>query len=181
MSLPDVSSFVTPETVVSHFYIKDGDIVADYGSGSGAFLPFLSKRTPAGRVYACEIQKALVETIGYYARSQGLTNIYPLWCDLEEDHGIPIQDSSVDVGVLANTLFLIEDKQTAIIEMARTLRSGGRLLLIDWSESFGGLGPTAAHVVSQTEAAALFESNGFVLEQVFPAGAHHYGLAFRKI
>ena len=61
------SGFVTPEIVVSHFHIREGDVVADFGAGSGYYTPELSRRVGNGRVYACEIQKALVEKVGALA------------------------------------------------------------------------------------------------------------------
>ena len=178
---PDTSSFLVPDIVVSHFHIKEGDVIADFGSGSGHFLRTLSKRVGSGKVYACEIQKALVEKISTYVHAEQLLNIYPLWCDLEEVNGLKITTDSVDIGILVNTLFQIEDKETAIEEMSRTIHVGGRLIVIDWTDSFKGLGPTPDHVVTEAEATALCESLGFVLEQAFPAGGHHYGLVFRKI
>lgn len=177
------STFVVPDVVVTHFHLKLGDTIADFGAGSGYFLKALSSRVGGtdGRVYACEIQKNLVEKIGEQARSLGLTNIYPLWCDLEEVNGIKIKDQTLDVGILVNTLFQIEDKQVGITEMARTIRTGGRLIVIDWTDSAEGMGPKPEHVVTAHDAAVLIEANGFVLESEFPAGSHHYGLAFRKI
>jgi ubiquinone/menaquinone biosynthesis C-methylase UbiE len=178
---PDTSSFLVPDVVVSHFHIKDGDVVADFGSGSGHFLHSLALRVGTGKVYACEIQKSLVEKISTYVHAQQLLNVYPLWCDLEEPNGLKIATDSVDVGILVNTLFQIEDKEMAIKEMSRTIHMGGRLIVIDWTDSFAGLGPMADHVVTAADATALCESLGFVLEQEFPAGGHHYGLVFRKI
>lgn len=175
------NGFVSPQVVVSHFHVKDGDVVADFGAGSGYFLPELSRRVGHGRVYACEIQKGLVEKIGEQARHLGLQNIHPLWCDLEEQQGIRIKDGAIDLGILANTLFQLEDKTIAITEMGRTIRSGGRLIVIDWTDSFGGMGPAEYHVVKAQDAVPLFESLGFVFEQEFPAGSHHYGLSFRKV
>jgi ubiquinone/menaquinone biosynthesis C-methylase UbiE len=174
-------SFVIPEIVTSHFHLKDGDIIADFGAGSGYFLRALSLRVGSGRVYACEIQKSLVEKVGDVIRSQHLTNVYPLWCDLEEVGGVPIKEATLDVGILVNTLFQLEDKEAACAEMNRLIRPGGRLMVIDWTDSFNGLGPSADHVYEERFAINLFESNGFVLEQTYPAGAHHYGLAFRKV
>lgn len=174
--------FVIPDIVISHFHLREGDVVADFGAGSGFFLKALSTAvSDSGKVYACEIQKQLVDKLGDTARTQGLNNIYPLWCDIEESNGIKLADSSLDVALLINTLFLIDDKKTAIKEMARTLRTGGKFLVIDWTESFAGLGPKPDHVITASETTDLFEENGFVLERDFPTGDHHYGLAFRKI
>jgi ubiquinone/menaquinone biosynthesis C-methylase UbiE len=178
---PATQSFVIPDIVISHFHLKEGDVVSDFGAGSGFFLQALSARVGSGKVYACEIQKALVEKVSEQVRSQHLLNVYPLWCDLEEPGGVPIKDGALDVGILANTLFQLEDKQTACAETYRMIRLGGRLMVIDWTDSYGGLGPAPDHVCSEAEAKNLFENHGFVLEQTYPAGAHHYGLAFRKV
>lgn len=182
MNTPIGGRFVIPNVVATHFLIREGDMVADYGAGSGFFLKVLSEAVGAtGRVYAVEIQKQLVEKLGEVARLQGLSNVQPLWCDLEEANGIKIGNGELDVAIVVNTLFMIEDKPTSIKEMGRTLRSGGKFFVVDWSESFGGLGPHPEQVVTSSMATNLFESNGFVLDREFPAGDHHYGLAFRKL
>ena len=169
------SRFVIPEQVASHFHIRPGDVIADLGAGSGYFVPELAKRTgPSGKVLACEIQKPLVEKIGEVSASQNLHHVHPLWCDLEEAEGLKIESAAVDIAILINTLFAIEDRITAVQEIGRVLRPGGKLFIIDWTESFGGLGPTPEMVVNKDEAIALLESNGFVFETEYPAGDHHY-------
>ncbi len=171
-----------PDKVTTHFHLHEGEMVADFGAGSGFFLkPLAGAVGENGRVFACEIQKPLVEKLGEQARVQGLTNIHPLWCDLEEANGIKIGTGELDAAILVNTLFMIDDKQTSLTEMSRTLRKGGKFIVIDWTESFAGLGPQPGHVITVEGAKALFESNGFVFERDFPAGEHHYGLAFRKV
>ncbi len=182
MNTPIGGHFVVPDLVITHFHLREGDLVADYGAGSGFFLRALSKTVGSdGRVIACEIQKPLVEKIGEQARLWGLHNVHTLWCDLEELNGIKIGTGELDAAILVNTLFLIEDKETAIKEMGRTVRSGGKFFIIDWTESFGGMGPSYNHVVNSADVTNLMESNGFIFEREYPAGDHHYGLAFRKV
>jgi len=182
MNLPTLGRFVIPEVVATHFLLHEGDKVADFGAGSGFFIPVLSAAVgDSGRVFACEIQKQLVEKLGSFARMKGLSNIDPLWCDLEAPRGIKIADHTLDAAILVNTLFQLEDKDTSITEMARTLRPGATMHVIDWSESFSGLGPAPTSVVTKDAAIALFESNGFQYEREYPSGEHHYGLAFRVL
>ena len=177
-----LNRFVDPETVVSHFHLREGDSVADFGAGSGFYIEILAKKVGyQGKVYACEIQKELVEKIGTVARQKNLTAVHPLWCDLEQEKGVKIVDGVLDVGLLINTLFQLVDKDVAVQEVWRTLRAGGKLFVVDWSDSFGGLGPQPADVFSQENAKALLEEHGFVFERTFDAGDHHYGLAFRKM
>lgn len=182
MNTPVTRRFVVPDVVASHFHIREGDIVADYGAGSGFFLSVLSRAAgEAGRVFACEIQKNLVEKLGDQARTLGLHNVHPLWCDLEAANGIKISTGELDIAVLVNTFFQMEDKETAVQEMGRTVRKGGKFFVVDWAESFSGLGPQPKQVITATETKALFEANGFIVDGEYDAGEHHYGLAFRKV
>ncbi len=172
---------MVPEVVSTNFHLRQGDKIADFGAGKGYFMKTLSNFVgPEGRVYACEIQKGMVEAITDLAQSERLGNVEPIWCDLEALNGTKLDDGILDVGILVNTLFILEDKDTAIEEMKRTLRSGGKLFVIDWTESFGGLGPHPTQVVDEDTAKDIFEAHGFVFERDFDAGDHHYGLAFRR-
>jgi arsenite methyltransferase len=173
--------FAEPAIVVSHFHIREGDTVADFGAGSGHYMQGLSRAVGvSGRVYLCEIQKNLVEALGVRAQELRLRNVHPMWCDFETLGGTKLKDNTLDVALLSNTLFQIIDKPTSLREVARTMRSGAKLFIIDWSDSFGGLGPQPEHVVHEAEAKILAEDVGFTYERSFPAGDHHYGLAFRK-
>jgi len=182
MNIPGSGTrFVEPQTVITHFHLAPGDRVADFGAGSGFFLEALSRAVGAeGEVYACEIQKKLVDRLGQIAHEKRLGNVHPLWCDLEVMGGTRLQENALDAGVLANTLFQIEKKDVALAEMYRVLRPGGKFFVIDWSESFAGLGPHRDHVVTQEQAQRLCEDVGFSYERDYSAGAHHYGLAFRR-
>ena len=177
-----IKRFVDPQTVVSHFHLREGDSVADFGAGSGFYVEILARKVGnQGKVYACEIQKELVNKIGTLARQKGLSAIHPLWCDIEQEKGVKIGDAMLDVGLMINTLFQLEHKQTALSEVSRTMRSGGKFFLVDWTDSFGGLGPKQSDVIASADAQALVETHGFVFERSFDAGDHHYGLAFRKV
>ncbi len=173
--------FVVPSVVTTHFHIREGDTVADFGAGGGYFLDVLAQAVgQEGVVYACEIQKDLVEKLGNIARTKGLAQVQPLWSDVEELSGSKVPEGVLDAAILVNTFFQLEDKSTALKEIARTMRSGGKLFVVDWSESFAGLGPQPDAVVTEALTKDLCEQEGFVFERSFDAGDHHYGLAFRK-
>lgn len=173
--------FADPTVITTHFHILEGDVVADFGAGSGNFLKSLSTAVgPSGRVYALEIQKVLVDKLELRAREEHLTNIQPIWCDLEAAGGTKLGDGIIDVGILMNTLFQIEDKEAALKEMARIVRKGGKFFVVDWTDSFSGMGPQPQDVIREADARLLVEKTGFNFERTFPAGDHHYGLAFRR-
>lgn len=177
----ETGKFVEPNVVVSHFHLHEGDEVADFGAGSGHFMkPLADAVGKSGKVYMTDIQKNLVDALGIRARELRLSNIRPLWCDLEAPQGTKLKDGLLDAGVLSNTLFQFVQKEHALTEIARVLRKGAKLFVVDWSDSFGGLGPRPASVVPEINAKMLIEKCGFVFERSFTAGDHHYGLAFRK-
>lgn len=173
--------FSDPAMVTTHFHIREGEVVADFGAGSGHFMKPLSRAVgKSGTVYLCEIQKTLVEALDIQAREAGLSNVRVVWGDVEVIGGTKLKDVSVDIVILSNVLFQSIDKPTLFLEVSRVLRKGGKLFIIDWSSSFAGLGPQPEHVISEADARRLAEQAGFTYERSIPAGEHHYGLALRK-
>lgn len=173
--------FVDPTNAVTHFHLREGDAVADFGAGSGAYLkPLADAVGLSGTVYACEIQKNLVDALGTKVAEQRLSNVRPVWCDIEAPGGTKFNDAALDAALLSNVLFQFENKDAALTEVARVLRRGGKLFLIDWTDSFGGLGPRPEDVIRDADARTFLERAGFSCEGTFPAGDHHYGLLCHK-
>ena len=58
----------------------------------------------------------------------------------------------------------------------RILKKGGRALIVDWKDSFGGIGPQPHDVITERDAKRILGEVGFVATRSFPAGDHHYGI-----
>lgn len=150
--------------------------VADLGCGTGAYTFEILQRVGAsGKVFALDIQKPFIEKIANECKSRHIINVTALWDDLDDANGIGLKDSSIDRVVIANTLFQIDDVQKFATEVKRILKPGGLALIVDWSESFGGLGPTPQTVVKKERALGIFERAGFQFKKDVNAGDHHYG------
>ncbi len=174
--------FSDPNVIVSQLHILPGASVADLGAGIGAYSVALSKAVgPTGKVYACDVQKDLLVRLDNEAKSLGITNIQTVHSNIEIPQGTKLRDASVDWVVLANTLFQSEDRQALVAEIARILKPGGCALLVDWTESFGNMGPHEHDVISRFEAERLFAESGMrPTAQAIDAGSHHYGVVFRR-
>ncbi len=173
--------FISPDIVATHFHLRTGDKVGDFGAGTGNFVGVLSRLVGReGRVYSAEIQKNLADTMSERIRKEHLGNVEVIWGDIEAPGGSKIEDGTLDAAVMVNALFQMDDRAAAAGEIARTLRPGGKFFIIDWSDSWGGMGPAPAQVLSPSAARSLAETTGFTFERDFDAGDHHYGLAFRK-
>lgn len=173
--------FSDPEKNIEQLGLEPGMSVADLGAGSGFYAIAAARAVlGAGRVYAIDVQKDLLQKIKTNAHREHLANVEVLWGDLEKLGGTRLRDLSVDVAIVANTLFQIKDKNTLLLEAKRILKPKGRLLIIDWSDSFGGIGPHKDEVLTLASAKTLCEKAGFAFEHELSAGSHHYGLVFRK-
>jgi len=174
-------AFAHPRKNISEVGLSDGQRVADFGAGPGHYtIPAAKAVGDEGHVYAIEIQKKLVSKIESKIEDAGLTNINVIWGDLEKPEGSTLDDQLVDLVIASNVLFQIKDKEQFFKEAYRVLKRGGRMLVIDWSDSHGGLGPNQKHLVSEDEVRTLAKNAGLSAQQVIEPGAHHYGVVFQK-
>ncbi len=173
-------NFISPEAAATHFHVRFGDRVADFGAGSGHFTRALSRLVgPEGKVFAIEIQKQLAEAISAMAQKERLSNVESIWGDLEVLKGTKLPDKTLDMVLISNTLSMLPDKETTLLEAARVLRKGGKLCVIDWSDATGDMSSSQSLRISEATVKDLASQAGFTFERDFPGGAHHYGLSFR--
>jgi len=174
-------SFSDPQQNIAQLDLEKGARVADFGAGSGFYTMALARAVGGeGRVYAVDIQKDLLEKIKNTARLEGFFNIEFVWGDLERLGGSKIPEDSLDSAIVANILFQVENRDVFLTEIKRVLKPNGRVLVVDWSESFGGMGPEVSRVITKLQAQKLFIDKGFKLTREIEAGSHHYGFIFSK-
>jgi ubiquinone/menaquinone biosynthesis C-methylase UbiE len=173
--------FSNPADILRQCGISVGSVVGDFGTGSGVYAHEAAKFVGTnGVVYAFDVQKHLIARLIKDIEHLKNKVIHPLWIDLEHEKGTGLNDDVLDLAICANVLFQIEKKESFIKEVARVIRPGGRVLVVDWKESFGHLGPHPESVVPAREAQQLLNIAGLEFDKTIAAGAHHYGFLFRK-
>ncbi len=171
--------FADPEKIIKKLDLREGMHVADMGAGVGSYSIPAARAVlghPAGKVYAIEIQKDMLTRLKNEADKAHVKNIEIIWGDIEKIGGTKLADHSVDAVIASNILFQVEDKKTFIDEIRRTVKPGGKVLCIDWKNSFGGMGPEAKKIIPRIASLHLFEKAGFSLAENIEAGEHHYGI-----
>ncbi len=172
--------FAHPERIVSQVGIEPGMVVADFGAGSGAYTLAVAKELhSAGRVYAVDVQKDLLRRITNEAAHKRLKNVEVIWADLEVSHASKLADHSADVVIISNLLFQLVDKMPPLREAHRILKRHGKLVVIDWSESFKHMGPAPEDVVTKEKTLEYATRAKFALLKEIGAGAHHYVLLLK--
>jgi len=172
--------FLNPKKVIENLEIEKKDTVVDFGAGVGRYTIPLIKKTTEGRVYAVEINPDTIDRLRNElsdARVAGSVDI--IRADIERNI-IQIPQDSVDWVIAANIFFAIEKKDDTINVIKNLLKPDGKVLVIDWEESFSGMGPSPEHVFSEYDAKEIFAKHGFHLIKRIPSGSHHYGLIFSR-
>jgi len=156
--------------------------VADFGSGGRAYFALHSAKMvgPAGLVYAIDILKGNLQAVEDLARFYNFKNIKTVWADLEVPGSTKIQDSTIDIVVIANLLFQTRKHKEIVQEAHRVLKKDGKLLLIEWKKINSPLGPPVEMRLDTNQVKKFIQENNFKLEKEFDAGPYHFGLILIK-
>ena len=173
------ASFSSPHENVLQLGLREGMKVADFGAGTGHYARAAAGVVGhGGRVYAIDVQEDVLKHLKLNTQVHHQGIIDTIWGDIEKPGGTHLRDASLDAIILANTLFQVENRFGLLGEMKRVLKSGGKLLVVDWAGSYGGMGPALKQVVSEHDAEDFFINGGFHKVKSFRAGPHHYGIVF---
>lgn len=162
--------------------LQEGERVGDFGVGSNATWTIASARVvgDTGIVYAVDILKQVLEAAQTKASLEGLHNIKTVWSDLEIPGATKIPEATLDMVYIINTLYKTSQPAKVIAEGARLLKSGGRLVVIDWKTAPQGFGPDEKHRVHPEDVERECLRLGLKPLQIFSPGDYHFGLLFQK-
>jgi ubiquinone/menaquinone biosynthesis C-methylase UbiE len=100
--------------------------VLDVACGPGIVVEVLAKS--AGEVVGCDITPEMLAKAGQRCAAAGLTNVRFAPGRAE---ALPFEDASFDVVVSRSALHHFPDVPAALSEMARVVRTGGRVVTVD--------------------------------------------------
>lgn len=158
--------------------VAPGMQVADVGAGDGAVAGAMAALVGAtGRVYATEISGDRVAGLTARKERHGLTNLEVV-AARADDTGLP--DGACDALYLRHVFHHLDDRRGMVDRLARAVRSGGRIAIIDFPPGalwFHG----ADHGVTADAARQVFDDAGWRLrERRDDWGGGSYLLVFER-
>jgi ubiquinone/menaquinone biosynthesis C-methylase UbiE len=174
------SRFLDPSEILAYAGLQQGDIVADFGCGNG-FYPIAAAKLVGdnGTVYAVDVKAEALEATMSAAKHEGLNNIYSIRHDMELP-GADIKENSCDAVILAGILHLSKLQQNVLKETYRVLKSGGKVIVIEWKKEKLPFGPNINNRLAPHQVNDIFSKSGFRFINEMPADAFHYSLVFQK-
>lgn len=119
--------------VVETLNLAKGMKVADLGSGSGLFTRPIAQAVGAnGMAYAIDIDQGLLDIVSAKAREAGIANIRTI-LGATDDPKLP---EPVDIVLICDTLHHIANQGPYLKTLAKYLKPGGRVAVIDFSDTW---------------------------------------------
>jgi ubiquinone/menaquinone biosynthesis C-methylase UbiE len=151
------------DQVVRALALREGDIVADLGAGTGLFEPQLAYAVGTrGRVYAVEIDKGFLDEIDRKVEELHISQIETV-LGAPSDPQLPTR--TVDVALMHDVLHHVEQRQAYLKAVAGYMKPGGRIAVVEFNPKDSPHKDDAALIVSKEQAAAWMAEAGFVPAQ----------------
>lgn len=110
--------------------IMPGEQIADIGAGTGFYSQLFARATGLdGWVYSVEVAPKFLQHIAARATADGIENLTPV---LGTDVSIRLPPASVDLVFICDTYHHFEHFPQMLASIKRSLKPGGRLVLIDF-------------------------------------------------
>jgi ubiquinone/menaquinone biosynthesis C-methylase UbiE len=169
--------------ILSKAQINENIKVADFGCGSSGHFIFPASKIVGkyGKIYAVDILKTTLEAINKRIKQENIKNIKTIWSNLEIFKATKIESGSLDVGMLLNTLYQSHKKAEILREVIRTIKKGGKLLVVEWKNISSPFGPPKEEQVKADLLKTGAQKLGLKIEDEFDAGRYHYGILFTKM
>jgi SAM-dependent methyltransferase len=171
---PERDAWQRPADVIAMLEIEPGMNVVDLGAGTGYFLRYLSEAAGAGgHVIALDTEPRMVAHMVERAEREQLANV-------EARVAAPDDPAleAVDRILIVDTWHHLADRERYAAHLARALRPGGFVLVVDFDEASPHGPPPAMRLAAETIVREL-EAGGLAAEIVQEALPYQYAVRGR--
>lgn len=125
---PEREAWQRPDALVESLALASDATIADLGAGTGYFALRFATAAPEGRVYAVDIEAAMVEWLGQRAREAGRDNLVAIHGEASD----PKLPEPVDLVFMCNVFHHLADPRAYFEHVAASLRPGARVVIVDF-------------------------------------------------
>jgi ubiquinone/menaquinone biosynthesis C-methylase UbiE len=145
-----------PDEVVQAVGLKNGETLYDLGAGSGYFSFRFARAVPGARVIAADLEPEMIRHIHHKASLEGIPNLSPVLVKT----GDPQVPSDADVIFVCDVLHHVSDRAHWLRRLTSEMKSGARLVLIEFKEDKLPEGPPESAKIPRTELLQLVTRSG---------------------
>lgn len=175
-----MSQFTNPNNIVASVGLNRGDRVADFGCGSGYYVvPAAQIVGQDGQVFAVDIQPEMCAVSMSAAKMHNLKNVKIVQADLTAPlHDI--EQTSCDAVIIGSILHQVSKADLLLRNAYKLLKTGGKLLVVEWKPELTTFGPPMDKRVPQKELEKAVQSLGLKKVKDITTDSFHYAVVFEK-
>ena len=156
---PARDAWQMPDRVIEALALPPTAAVADIGAGTGYFSLRLAKAVPKGKVYAVDIEPAMLEHIRKRAAEEKLANVVAV---LGAENA-PNRPSAADAVIVVDTYHHLPNRVAFFRDLQKSLAPAARVAIIDFRKDAPD-GPPPEFRFESDQIVAEMEQAGFRLE-----------------
>ena len=168
---PARDAWQKPHDVVMALDLKPEEVIADIGAGTGYFARRFAHH--AGKVYAVDIDDKLLAIV----RKTAPANLETVLAAPDDPH---LPTGKVDTIFFCDVLHHIDNRPAYYAKLAKTLKPGGRIVVVDFYKKDLPIGPPPAMKISDADVIAEFRGAGFTLSKRLDTLPYQYFLFFER-
>lgn len=173
---PARDAYQKPHEVMQALDVKDGEVIADIGAGSGYFALRLARHVgTSGHVYAVDVSPDMTRFLNERIRDAKLLNISTLLAKPDD----PLLPRPVDRFLIVDVWHHIADQPAYLALMKGSLKPGGEVIMIDFHKKDSPVGPPTDMKIAREDLMAQMQANGFTLAKEHTFLPYQYFLVFR--
>ena len=167
-----------PDIALDALKLTAGAIVADVGAGSGYMTVKMASRVgPTGKVYANDIQPQMLAMLRQRLDKEKISNVELVLGDYD-DPKLPA--NTLDLILMVDVYHEFSQPQKMLQRMRESLKTGGRLVLLEYRKEDPRIPIRPDHKMSVAEAKMELEAEGFALTGVDERLPRQHILIFTK-
>lgn len=151
-----------PDEIIRTMGLKDGDVVADFGCGTGYFARRMARAVaPRGRVYAVDVQPEMLDLLKRRVEQEKIANVVPVLATVDDPK---LPEGALDWALLVDVYHELQQPRATLARLRAALAPRGRIALVEYRLE----GPSALHIrpehrMSPEQVLAEWQPAGFRL------------------
>jgi len=132
---PERDKWQKPDEVIQALKLRNGQMVADIGAGSGYFTLRLARAVASrGMVFALDVEEGMLDYLSQRLAKEKVQNVKTM---LVPPHDPLLIDDSLDLAFLCNAYHHLEDRDVYLRKVRKGLKPAGRLVIVDFYKKEG--------------------------------------------
>jgi ubiquinone/menaquinone biosynthesis C-methylase UbiE len=144
--------------VIKNLALKNDDIVADIGAGSGYFARRIARQLPAGEVIAVDIQPQMLAILTNNARAEGISNIRTV---LATPDNLKLEPGTLDLALMVDVYHELANPREIMAQLLSALKPGGKVVLLEYRAEDKSIPIIEVHKMTESQAKAELTLAGF--------------------